>query len=529
MNLVRLALLNVIRNSSRSLLTTVAMALAAFMMTASLTPASGHTPQAARGYRAFLGGDIIIYPPWVWPGESNLASIDGGQLRHAVVPRTFGSPLLYFHPDYYSKGYVSDRPSPGYAMFRTAAEMAEVVSILSAHPQVVKVSPYRCLPVLGGEVRLTYPDGTRRTASLEGFFVRSCPEVTLSALNSQLVLGSSGPLTSTGDRPAVLLNLYRILGRSDQEAMAFVEGLPGGQDITFLLPRIVPDTREREVGPRFDLTHPVAAEATVTGCYWAPTRKWSWQITTLEQGVPTTASMFEQLYLEAPEILVTPDVFDRLLETAGLPEDDLPPVGALLVSVADFVRCEEIAEELRGVLDEFTVVSVVTDAHFANARGWPEKAYVCPPGDRPKRMPLGQPAVPADTRSTFGYLLFGIAAVVAAGSNTLTVLTRRTEFAVLRAVGLRAFEVAIVVTTEVVVISAVGIAAGYSAGEVLALPLLLANRPADVPVVAYLTPYLLRDLGVIIPVAIGSAVVSSLFPVMRSLRITVLEALRTDG
>jgi ABC-type antimicrobial peptide transport system permease subunit len=132
--------------------------------------------------------------------------------------------------------------------------------------------------------------------------------------------------------------------------------------------------------------------------------------------------------------------------------------------------------------------------------------------------------VPADTGNLFAVLLFAFAGLVAAGNATLLVLSRRTEFAILKAIGLRGFEVGFTVMVEVVTLATVGLLVGFTAGEIMALPIFLTNGLGLSAVVRAIG----QDLGVVAPVTLGCAIVFSLAPMAKTLSITVAEVMRAN-
>ncbi|MCL6580129.1 MAG: hypothetical protein K6U08_00705 [Firmicutes bacterium] len=178
LHLVHLGLVSATRNLGRSLLTVVSMAVASLMVTGSLTVAAGYTPLRAQEYRAYLGGDILVYPACVWMTEADLAMAAETGSRLAVVPTSFGSPLAYFHPDFYSQGYLTTDPdgAPRYSMFKDLAELERVETLVRSVEGVVAVTRFEAVPVLEGSIELR-PNQAGLPAGVElvSFFLRTCP------------------------------------------------------------------------------------------------------------------------------------------------------------------------------------------------------------------------------------------------------------------------------------------------------------------------------------------------------------------
>ncbi len=550
--LIYLGLVNCLRNLGRALLTIVALAIAAFLMTSALTLGEGYTAGRAAEYRAFLGGDILVYPTWAWPTESDLADLKPGAARLAVLPPHFGSPLTYFHPDYYSAGYLTTAPggSPAYSMFDSLKDMAEAIDAAEALPEVVDVVPYAAVPVMRGSLDVVSPLASGAPASparLDGFFLRACPPNLLGDAGREvppemrLVEGMTDPpdyvtasrragttlgdvmkwkmgVVKSGGRPVtaadgdslvVMVNRRAVIPRADIKVKTLAMG-PEGQVATLTLPRIAAGAQGRL---HYDFLNPVAINVRVVGTYDVDSRLYHWS-----QG----ADYWEQLYMETPELLMPRAGFERVLEAMGLPPGGLAPVGALTLRLRDQSRTEPVVTALRQALPGLSVVSVAMEAAYANLRDLPEKVYMAPQRYRRVTLPQRQPAVPAEAGDLFGFLLFGFAGLVAAGNTTMLVLGRRSEFAILKAIGLRGFEVALMVMVEVLTLAVIGLVLGFAAGTAGSLPVMLTNGVAWNVLVGRLA----RNLGVVALCTLGCSALFSLVPMSKTLAVTVAEAMR---
>ncbi|HCW51086.1 MAG TPA: hypothetical protein DGR79_03320 [Clostridiales bacterium] len=562
--LVHLGLVNAVRNIGRSLLAVTALSVAALMMTGSLTLGEGYTAMRAAEYRAFLGGDVLVYPDWTWPTEADIAGVEPGRPRLAVLPEHFGSPLRYFHPDFYSEGYLTAAPeTPGYSMFPTARDLASVLETVRAHPEVAGVELYRTLPVLAGSLVTTGAGGKgTEEVSLEGFHLRSCPPNLLGDAGDRFpselrlvpacekippyfyvahaggetildhmywetgVFVSAGrPLVrDDGDEPVALINRRAVFSHEEVHSRSILFGAERHQVLRLVVPGIVcrpagpGEGSEGRLRPFYDFSRPVTVEVRLVGAYDVASRLYQW---VHARGV----SGYEQLYMEAPEILLNPAAFDDILRAAGLPEGEAPPVGALLVRLRSQAKAEATVEELRRMLPGYSVVSVARETAFANARLLPEPVHHCPPEKRATPLPRTQPFVPADTERLFAFLLFGFAGLVTAGNSALMVLSRRTEFAILKAIGMRGFEIGFVVLVEVVTLAVIGLLVGFTAAEVASLPVILTNKIGTRAVLTAVA----RDFAVVAAATLGCAVVFALVPISKTLRITVSEAMRGDA
>ncbi len=553
--LIYLGLVNSLRNVGRTLLTVVAMAIAAFMMTSSLTMGGGYTAGKAVEYRAYLGGDVLVYPTWVWPTETDVADLKPGQAQLATLPAHFGSPLSYFHPDFYASGYLTTAPggAPTYSMFSSKEEMDRAVAALAARPEVSGIVPYEAVPVVGGQLEAAVSTAQGSSAvncSLSGFFLRACPPNLLGDAGDavappqwRLATGDPNPpdtvtvnsgagqtlgsvmdwktgiiksggravASSDGDEFVAMVNRRAVIARNEMGAKSIPIG-GEGQVTRLTLPRIKAGAQGQLV---YDFSDPVTLDIRIVGTYDVLSRLYHW--------IPVRGLHdYEQLYLESPELLMPQAGLDRVLAAMGLPEGGVPPVGALTLRLGDQSKAEETVQALRQTVPDLSVVTVAAETSYANLRNLPETIYFAPRRFQREPLPRRQEAVPAEAGSIFGMILFGFAGLVAAGNTTLLVLSRRTEFAILKAIGLRSYEVAIMVMIEVLTLAVIGLGVGFAAGEFSSVPILLTN---GVPW-AEVWSRLVRDLGVVAGATLGCSVLFSLVPMSKTLRITVAEAMR---
>jgi len=576
--LVYLGQVNAMRNLGRSLMSVLVMAIAAFMMTSSLSVGEGYTTQRAAEYRAFLGGDVLVYPGWTWPTQTDLADLKTGAPGLSVLSPTFGSPLRYFHPNYYTSGYLTGdagQPSPDYSFFPSRQERDEVLAAISGVPGVAGIYAFSSVPVVDGRIAATFSNGLTMISEnlpLSGFSVRACPPNLLADAGADTppelrpALGTPNPprtvtvdrglgqtllefmtwetgvvpsggrqlSSADGDALVAVVNRRAVIARCDLAAKDISYPLDQqGQSVRLVLPTIVQGSSPDQA-PYFDYGKTIAVEVRIVGTYDVLSRLYS-------RKPGPSVTIYEQLFLEAPELLMPQAGFDRLLALMGLPAGGQPPTGALTLRLENQAKAVEVVAALRAAVPGLSAVSVADEAAYANLRGQPERVYELAPagsiGVTRRRTggrlwaipsspfpPLGQPTVPADTGNLFAVLLFAFAGLVAAGNATLLVLSRRTEFAILKAIGLRGFEVGFTVMVEVVTLATAGLLVGFTAGEIMALPIILTNS-LDLPAVVRAIG---QDLGVVAPVTLGCAIVFSLAPMAKTLSITVAEVMRAN-
>ena len=133
---VRLSLINVRRNVSRSLLAILGMALAAGVFTGVSATRTGYTRHASLSYRQFAGADIVGYAdsfPLQPSGEHQ-----DFQLELGGDSLTYRYDLATYFPDMVTRPYLKS-PGSGFSL----DELEEL-----DHPQIRGVYPYLALPVL---------------------------------------------------------------------------------------------------------------------------------------------------------------------------------------------------------------------------------------------------------------------------------------------------------------------------------------------------------------------------------------------
>jgi len=549
---LHLGIVNALRNLGRSTMTVLAMALAAFMMTASLTVAEGYTPFRAENYRAFLGGDILVYPGWTWPtgeqmesvagdgsglGEAGDPAAGGGQsvLRLEALRASFVSPLRYFHPNYYWDGYLTGAAggAPAYSMFGSLSELEAAKALLASHPDVAGVSVYSGAPILAGVVERpgagpAAGSGANQAAGAAlpcGSVLRLCPPALLAEPGRETAAkpGADPSLhLSVADGPGLYLGAGRWLTEGDGPAAAMVNAaaMPGvqpGARLRATVPALARPPGDAGATTYGDPAQAITLELEVVGTYQLYGRLLHYQI--------DRQDYYEALFFDGPEILLAPAAYEGLLAAMGLQAGESPPAGALLVRVADQSRIEATTRELRALLPDLSLITVARELAYANSRGLPEPIRTCPWEHRPHPLPLTQPVIPAGSKVSTGVVLFAFAGLAAAGNSTLLVIGRRKEFAILKATGLRGHEIALVVLVEVLTLGLLGFLAGFGAAELSALPILLTNAVAPVDALGRL----LRDAAVVGLATIGASAVFALVPMVKTLSVSVAEVMRGEA
>jgi hypothetical protein len=506
-----LGILNSRRNLNRSLMTLAVMAMAGLMMTASLSVRLGYTTGVAAPYRAFLGGDIIIYPGRVLAEAAHLAPDeqwvwwrDGGDIT---------GPLAYFHPTARHPGLVQPLDTPR-EFARSARGYHDLVAKLAGVPGVAQVTPYWTIPI---PVLHPRPGAGAPTPVLR------------SVLRAKEVGSESGLARLIEEHDLMLSGRY-FEPEDDGRMVALVDanrqlvdgtGLSLGQRIQLVLPR---PFRDAEGTSRLDYTRPTTVELTIIGTYQLPSRSLIWEEET--PAGPVTRS--EQLFFVTPEIIVPQGTMERIVNLAtgaGDLAEVLSPA-AILVTVDNFAFVEAMVSQLQALLPETSVVSVPQEVARANLYGLPEPIFQAPPALRPvhrlEDLWPGQWGRSVDVSPLLNTMLFLVAALVAATNATILVLDRRRELGVLKAVGARSQDIVVMIMTEVMVLAFIGATLGF----------LVVRAYGTIVLITTGTPWQLiarlawQEWLMVLGITGSVSLAFSLIPALSTLRMTASEVLR---
>ena len=129
---IRLGVTNVIRQLERSLLALLSLVLAAISLTVSISTNLGYPAQAFANYRAYLGGDIIVYPLAIMSNPKMEQPLELYRLPGADEFST----LTTFYPHIVQQGYLAKQP-PQLQPISAATQQQ-----LLQHPEVKEVIPF---------------------------------------------------------------------------------------------------------------------------------------------------------------------------------------------------------------------------------------------------------------------------------------------------------------------------------------------------------------------------------------------------
>jgi len=539
---IGLGVTNAWRNLGRSLLAVAGMALAAAVLTSSLSLDAGHPGQAYSNYRVYLGGDVMVFPfDYQADAGDDLREAPYGRLP-ADIPGEFAA----FFPEAYETGYLAlnGEARPAVAGARWAditldpERVAEAAGSLStrfagdagiyAHYFLPALecrnwtAPYEGVPdpppeTLWAPIALRSRDIARDTQAGFGSLV---------VAGRGFEPGDSGRLVCVVNRERALT--YRrfvpdapmtVAGQATEveplPGSEEVDGLTPGQTVTVLLPRPAVDTATGAL-LLFDYSNLTPVTLEVVGLYSFPTHTIS--VTPVDT---PSHPLVEQLHWASTDILVPKETLLALFTLAGGGAAGLAPVEVTLTA-PDLGQVEAYSDALRELLPEYEVMSVPSLVSLGRDRGLPEPVLRLPSyGDPGRRV---QPALAVDAGAALVFLFYLIAALLLATNMMVILTSRRKELGVLRAVGARSSEVLVTLVTEAVILSLLGGLAGFAVARVASTHVLVSNdRP-----LAEILALTATDLVTVVAVTVGFALVFGLIAARSAARLSPMEVLRQE-
>lgn len=510
-----LGLINSLRNLNRSLMTLAAMAMAGLMMTASLSVQQGYPAGEAFTYRAFLGGDILIYPGRVVVEAAHLSQEDSTSWVWSRDAGELTGPLAYLHPEARHPGHVLPA-GQSRELAQSARAYHDLIDRIKAVPGVMRVSPYWTIPVpvmyYGPPTDYTSPRPAYHSVLRARDVVAETELARLMSENELMVTGRYFRPEDDGQMVAVVDAGRRSFDGTD---------ISMGQVLQILVPR---PFRDQEGRTRLDYTRTVTVELTVIGTYVLPSRSIIWEVET--PSGPATAS--EQLYFVTPEVIVPLGTMEKIVNLATGVTDmaQVLSPAAILVIVDNFGFVEAVASQLQEALPALSVTSVPREMVRTNLAGLPERIVEAPEDARPVLRPEdllpGQWGRPIDVSPLLNGILFLVAALVAATNATILVLERRRELGVLKAVGARNQDIMVMVMTEVIVLAFTGATLGFLLVRLYGSAVLVTTGTSWRLIAQLAWKEWIMVLGVTGSVSL----VFSLVPALSTLRMTASEVLR---
>lgn len=436
------------------------MFFAAFLMTGSLSFQSGHLTYEALGYRQALGGDILIYT------EPYIIDDPGDE---GYVFANYG--------EYYTDlNYLLPRlPVEGYIKSQRVLKLDEITQI----EQVTSLRPSLIMPVKVGD----------RTIMLRGRNIAD-----------DIALGWDDPRYS----PLMTYDDSRYFTDEDELVCLAprVSGIETGQQIYVQLPAIKYNSAGQ---PFFDFTSLTPITLTVIGTFQVSVGQLIEQI-----GVGGEDSFVRPLYWDPGGILISDQTWHRLYQVIGGQNvgelsEHLNFNNQLVIKVADTIYARDIIRQIQSIDPQLSVVSTADLGDYL-------------------RLTAGQGGPALSMDNIFVFLVFAVAGLIVSSNMYLSVMKRRREIGVLKALGANKWVIVLMILIEVVLISLAGSMAGFIFVRAFITIVLAVNR-ISLAVIATLS---LQAFLQVVGVTTVLGVLFGLIPAFKAANLPVMEVLRNE-
>ncbi|MCL2498580.1 MAG: ABC transporter permease, partial [Symbiobacteriaceae bacterium] len=443
-------------------------------------------------FRAMLGGEVAVFD------TSFVGEIPAGESTWSYR-KMHGSPFTIldtFFPELSSLGYLTEYPEP-------SSFSAQLQSAVAATPGIASLYPRYQIP---GEI------------SRGSYCVPTALRGRDFALDNELVA-----------HPAGLVRSGRWLAAEDEgEFVAVVSNYatmpPGertprvGELVTVQVPLF--SLQGDNLG--MDYTKSKEFQFRVVGVLEIPTRSAQYTSSSGDGGVTDRSY---PIYWSLDEMQIPLATWQKIWqEVAPFPYTPRE----LMLRVNDISYLEDTMLVLKGRFPELTFAHVPFLVEKALAELLIEDLSLAPEqvvgSLREASRETEQSVLPLDLRIPLAILIFCNAALVIASNLLIMIGERKTEIAILKAVGSLQWEIMIMVLTEAVLISGLGALGGFIFIRLPAALTQLTNRTS----LAFLLVSIGRDFLMVALMAFGAAVVFGLMPAFRMARLTVNEVLRHE-
>jgi len=475
LDFVRLAVVEMRRNSTRITVATVAAALAALTIVLLRFIPQGYAEGVALPQRTYANGDILIFP-----GPTSLSSSKPLNLGWRAWPGSdWQSHLLDFFPEMPRRGYLTPDTGAGWR----GVDLQEVAGKLKGIPNVKRVTAYRSLPCL---IQI---DGRRYEAVLVGRDLPQSPEDE-SVYSMDLYVTDGRPLSTedAGELRALVPGRVRPMA-----------GIRPGDKFQILIPEInvwdahevatspgVSDVGEEHEGlalPSIGVSWDGAKTYSLTcvGKYGIKIGELSLTETSDSGDAPSGPRVIP-IYWDRPEIVVPSKTF---AEIAGVKSLGTLPTYQVAVKVERLSLLRETTKNVRDALGADYGVYSVPELVVFEAK------------DR------NQVVMSPDLHSVFTVLIIGLSSAVVSGNIYILVVQQRKKIGLLRVVGATSKNVMAYVLSLVGYVSVTGTAIGYVSGKIIYLLALLGS---DMTFGEWLIQALL-DLGTVMGLSLSISLV----------------------
>ncbi len=487
----QLATNNIRRNWMQNLLGIIGVAVAAAVMTASISLGAGYPERAWVEHRTFIGADIIIYPGQLGVAYEDVGSRDTGWQWSLREDRQLND-LFFFHPRIYREGYIHP---PGQMTHFDTALLPDPLAADRHHAEIVTVEPLLKIParvMISDEGHVgTYPAPLRaRNVELDHEVWDVEPYV------------SRGRWFEPEEEGEFVVLMQANRGINPPEQGTRPQYRPPSVDDRLVFE--VPHLRGYVDGyPVWDWENTLELEMTVVGLFSFPT-----DMVPLvdERGAFVTDSegrtILIQNYIDTEDVFIPEETWHRIWDRVA-PAGVAPAAYQLNVTLGNMYRAREVASQLQGELPGTTVLTV------------PEQATI-------SRRDRGQTAVPADVSVMLVVAMFMVAGLLLVANMYVLIMQRRKEMAVLKAVGMASGHVLGLIMIETILISVIGATLGFLAVRTVVTGVLLISE-VTMAEIGMLT---LRAGATVVGVSVLIASIFGLLPAYLAMKQTTMEVLR---
>ncbi|MDP3488407.1 MAG: ABC transporter permease [Bacillota bacterium] len=468
---MQLAIANVWRRLSRSMLTLLAMGVAAAVLTAGLSLSQGIIRSAYLEYRNYYGGDIIVFSPG-FIGAAPVNEASGQAIVRCVLHDSGFNPLLKLYPDFRVEGYLAEEAWQ-YQALSAAWESPNLQA------GITEVAPYRVMPAA---VRNTEVELKRSPVDIRPYITE----------------GVEPTLSLTGEIKAVV-NTY---------------GLPA-VNVGDVLQVAVPTFKLNSNGvPYADYSQPSTVyDVRVVGKVAWPTRELTWGT--------DGAVLSEQGYVHMPELYLTESSWQQIWqEQSGGAKY---PLLSVALRVSDLSQLNVIATKLEKQFPELAIFTVPSVAQHVERYNLLDRFYTAP-RELWNIVELARPYAPREFGLISSILLYLNAGMLLASQMLANVAARRKEIGILKALGSKRIEVVMMVLTEAVVLAMIGAVFGFALVRLASIHQAITNG-------VRLSSILFTTFREFLTVTALTTTVSLVFgaiPAWRVARLTVMEVFRNE-
>ncbi|MGE5654985.1 MAG: ABC transporter permease [Bacillota bacterium] len=481
---IRLGYLNTARNITRSILAIVSMAVAAVILTSTLTISRGYPREAYRAHRQMIGGEIVGYS---LKFSGQLPTVEQSeQLKFWRLENSALSDLPVFHPELFTSGYLAqnqDRPR--------SFQPADIYEI-AAQPGVAGLYPYYLMPahtIYGPDNEFSYQSPLRgRSLELDCLG---------GGLEQNVVNGLYFTPEDDGRLVAVVSSWQPLPKQAESPTV--------GSSITVNIPAIT----YRDGRIDLDFEHSVAKRLDVIGQMELPTR------------VASSGDLTEQLYWHTTEVQIPLATWRALWKEVG-GADYLPY--EMAIHVNDLTFLEDTVLQLNRSFPQFTFVSVPKQAVMAGNRNLIERSYTLPAVAMQATEDVAQSGLPQDLRKPLLVLIYLNAALIVAANMLTAVNERKQEMGILKAVGARSWDIMVMALTEAFLLSVIGATLGFLLIRIFGAITQLTNHHSLLRVLWSVV----MDYGIVIGSTALASLLFGLLPALKLSRLTAMEVLRND-